>query len=155
EQRVSLVFLGYPDGGRQGEFDHSLLRLWEGTIDGADTIAERTSHYDRAGLVETVAEVMRQTQPQAIHTLDIAATHGQDHSDHMIVGALALLAMAHANSHADLISHRAYNVNGEPENKLPAVYDAAFAMLTRYEACATSCGRCGEACTTIDPAHVI
>ena len=32
--------------------------------------------------------------PTTIRTLEIAGTHGRDHSDHMIVGALALLATA-------------------------------------------------------------
>src|SRR5262245_14637228 len=36
-RNVSLVFLGYPDGGKEGEYPESLLKLWDGTIAGADT----------------------------------------------------------------------------------------------------------------------
>lgn len=155
DRPVSLVFLGYPDGGREGQFDTSLLELWRGTISGADTIAERSTRYDRDGLIEALSQVMRETQPRTVRTLEIAATHGRDHSDHMLAGALAMLAMARANSQADLLSYRGYNIAEEPANKLPALFDAAFAMLSPYEACATSCGACGEACTTIDSAHVV
>lgn len=152
-QQVSLVFLGYPDGGEQGQFAHSLLKLWEGEIDGADTVAVSETHYDRAALIETVAEVMRETQPQAVHTLDIASTHGTDHTDHMIVGAISLLAMASADSHADLISHRAYNVDDEPPNKQPAIFNATLPMMGEYDSCTTTCGHCGDACTSIDPGY--
>lgn len=155
EQQVSLVFLAYPDGGKYGEFDNSLLHLWEGTIDHAETVAHRTSTYTQDELIETVAEVLRETQPATVHTLDVQSTHGRDHIDHMIVGALAILAMARANSHADVIAYRGYAIAEEPANKLPAVYDRAFTMLTQYEACATSCGDCGTGCKDIDPAHVV
>ena len=155
DRTLSLVFLGYPDGGREGQLPSSLLRLWEGTIDGAETVAQRTSFYDRDALIETVAQVMRETRPRVVRTLDVAATHGRDHSDHMLVGALTVLAMARANSRADLVSYRGYNVADEPPNKLPAIYDAVFEILARYEACATDCGTCGQACTTIDTPHML
>ena len=51
---ITLVFLGYPDGGVRGERPSSLLRLWEGAIDHADTVAERVARYDRAGLIAAV-----------------------------------------------------------------------------------------------------
>ena len=35
DAKLSLVFLGYPDGGKQGEFSSSLLALWEGRITAA------------------------------------------------------------------------------------------------------------------------
>lgn len=150
---VSLVFLGYPDGGKEGEYDASLLRLWQGAITSAETIGERTTRYSREELIDVVAHIARHTQPATVRTLEIAATHGRDHADHMIVGALSMLAMARANIRADLLSYRGYDIANEPPNKLPAVYDAAFAVLARYEACATDCGTCGETCTTIKPSH--
>jgi LmbE family N-acetylglucosaminyl deacetylase len=154
DKPVSLVFLAYPDGGVHGEFTGSLLDLWEGTIDSAETVAYRTTRYTRDELVETVAQVLRETQPATVHTLEVAATHGNDHSDHMIVGALALLAMARANSHADVISYRAYSSSGEAPNKVPAIYDDTFGMLAHYEACTAKCAPCGTACTKVDDAHV-
>jgi LmbE family N-acetylglucosaminyl deacetylase len=154
ERRVSLVFLGYPDGGKQGELDTSLLHLWEGSTTDVQTIARETSTYDRDQLVATVAQIMRLTQPTQVRTLEVASTHGRDHSDHMLVGALTVLALARANSNAALLSYRGYEIAGEAANKIPTIYNAAFEILSRYEACATACAPCGESCTTIDPTHV-
>ena len=140
DKPVSLIFLAYPDGGREGQLERSLLGLWEGAIDSAETVAERTTHYGREELIDTVAQIMRETAPRTVRTLEVASTHGRDHSDHMLAGALTLLAMARANSRADVLSYRAYNVTEEPVNKLPAVLDASFHVLAHYEACATSCG---------------
>jgi LmbE family N-acetylglucosaminyl deacetylase len=152
---VSLVFLGYPDGGKQGEQPDSLLHLWQGAIPGAYTIAVRPAYYDRDALIETVTEVIRETQPATVHTLEVAATHGYDHSDHMIVGALALLAVGRADSIAELRSYRGYSVDPEPANKVGAIYSDVLAVLARYEACYTGCAPCGQACSeaTIDPQH--
>jgi LmbE family N-acetylglucosaminyl deacetylase len=154
---VSLVFLGYPDGGKQGEKPDSLLHLWQGAIPGAFTIAGRPAYYDRGALIETVAEVIRETQPATVHTVEVAATHGYDHSDHMIVGALALLAVGSANSMAELRSYRGYSVDPEPANKADAIYGDLLALLARYEACYAGCAPCGQACSaaTIDPQHEI
>ena len=148
---VTLVFLGYPDGGKQGEQPSSLLHLWQGAIEGADTVADVPSHLDREGLIETVAAVIESTHPAIIRTLEVASTHGRDHSDHMVVGALALVAAARAASDAEVISYRGYNISDEPVNKLDPVYDQAADMLSAYEAC-TSCG-CGAACAP-QPPHV-
>ena len=153
---VSLVFLGYPDGGKEGEYADSLLHLWEGTIAGADTVAARSTHYDRDSLVETVAEVLRLTQPARIHTLEIAATHGRDHSDHMLVGAIALLATARAGSLAELRSYRGYDIQDEQVDKTDALYNEEQGVLAYYEACYAGCAPCGQACPAdkIDPTHV-
>jgi LmbE family N-acetylglucosaminyl deacetylase len=151
---ISLVFLGYPDGGKEGQQDTSLLHLWEGTIDRVETLAHRSSIYNRDGLVEAITQLLRETQPKHVRTLEVASTHGRDHSDHMFAGALTVLAMARANTHADLLAYRGYDIANEPSNKLAVVYDAAFDVLARYEACASDCGECGDACTAIDETHV-
>jgi LmbE family N-acetylglucosaminyl deacetylase len=155
DQNVSLVFLGYPDGGKEGEHETSLLHLFEGSTTNVETIAHQTTVYDRDALIETIAQVMRITQPAHIHTLEVAATHGRDHSDHMVVGALAMLAVARANSSADELAYRGYNTPAELANKVQAVYDSAFEVLAHYEACAADCdAACGDACTKIDDTHV-
>jgi LmbE family N-acetylglucosaminyl deacetylase len=155
ERRVSLVFLGYPDGGKEGEMEHSLLHLWEGSTTDVTTIARETSTYDREELVATIAQIIRITQPARVRTLEVAATHGRDHSDHMLVGALAVLALAQANSNPDLLTYRGYNTADEAANKIPQIFDAVFEVLSRYEACAANCdATCGESCKTIVPSHV-
>jgi LmbE family N-acetylglucosaminyl deacetylase len=154
DRNVTLVFLGYPDGGKEGELDGSLLSLWEGTTQTVETVAERTARYDRAGLIDVVAQIVRETQPLRVRTLEVAATHGRDHSDHMLVGALTVLALSRANSHPELISYRGYATASEPPNKHDAIFDDTVAILGRYEACAADCGSCGDTCTTIDQTHI-
>jgi len=145
EGAISLVFLGYPDGGKEGELTDSLLHLWDGSIAGADTIARRRARYDRDGLIAAVAEVIAQTAPTTIRTLDLAATHGRDHSDHEVVGALAMLAAARAGYAHALLAFRGYSMESEPEDVTGALYDRAFGMLARYHACASGCASCGSA----------
>ena len=153
--KVSLVFLAYPDGIQEGQSPTSLLHLWQGDISGATTVADRTAHYTRDDLIETLAEIERETQPATIRTLEVAATHGDDHSDHMLVGALAVLATSRAQSRAELISYRGYDVDDEQVNKNDAIFNETLPVLEHYEACATGCAPCGQACTTIDPLHVM
>jgi LmbE family N-acetylglucosaminyl deacetylase len=147
--KLSLVFLDYPDGGIEGENPDSLLNLWEGNIESASTVAEVVGRYDRAGLLQTAAAIVAATRPKVIRTLEISGTHGGDHSDHVISGAIALLAEASAGSTAELISYRGYNTRREPANLAGDLYAASFDMFSHYEAC-TGCGRCGETC---DAAH--
>jgi LmbE family N-acetylglucosaminyl deacetylase len=154
EQNLSLVFLGYPDGGKQGEFANSLLHLWQGAIDSATTISPHPTRFDRDALIAVTAEIMRLVDPLRVRTLEIAGTHGRDHADHVVVGALTVLALAAANRTTELLAYRGYTISDEPANKLAPIFDASFAMLARYEACAADCAPCGEACTTVDDQHV-
>ena len=151
--KLSLVFLGYPDGGKQGQFATSLLALWSGKITGADTIAPRTAHYDREGLVATLAAVIATTQPRTIRTLEVAANHGTDHSDHMIVGALAVLAKASAGAQAELLSYRGYDISAEPGDGFPPITAIANDAFAHYSACTDGCAACGEACATFSATY--
>ena len=142
---LSLVFLGFPDGGVGGELPASLLKLWDGTIDHADTISDQVTTYDRAGLIATVAAIVDATQPAVIRTLDITATHGADHSDHLLVGALTMAAVAQAGSDAALLSYRGYNINFDPANTPEPIYDEASVGMRAYEACLLGGAVCGVA----------
>jgi LmbE family N-acetylglucosaminyl deacetylase len=151
---LSLVFLAYPDGGLDQILPNALLRLWEGTITGADTVAHRVSHYDQSGLIETLGAIIADVQPRTIRTLEIAATHGRDHEDHMIAGALTVLAAAQVGSDADILSYRGYNIESEPANTLEPVFQRSATIVEYYDACATGCASCGGACSSIEDAHV-
>ncbi len=155
---LSLVFLGYPDGGKQGEQRDSLLRLWRGDIPAATAVSDETwdhrrARFDREGLIAAVAAVISQVEPRTIRTLEIAGTHGRDHADHLVTGPLALVSAAAARSSAQLISYRGYATADEPENLAGASYQRSLEVLAHYEACATGCARCGSACAQIDPVH--
>ena len=148
--QLSLVFLDYPDGGVDGSFPSSLLRLWEGDIPAATTVARRETRYDRTGLIPVLAEIIDTTAPRTLRTLEVASTHGHDHTDHMIVGALAMLASATAQHRPDLISYRGYKITAEPSNADPALYGRSLDALAHYEACAAHCAPCGQACAPGD-----
>ncbi|MEO8554041.1 MAG: PIG-L family deacetylase, partial [Kofleriaceae bacterium] len=156
-ENVSLVFLGYPDGGKYGELPNSLLKLWQGDISTATTVADRTAVYDRDALIDVVAEIAHQTQPAVVRTLDLTAGHGRDHLDHLIVGALTTLALARTDADPELIAYRGYDMEVEPQNKIPAIYAAASKILGYYEACAASGCEvpCGQSCANIDTSHAI
>jgi len=150
---ISLVFLGYPDGGKQGEHRDSLLHLFDGSITSAETVARQPARYDQPGLIAAVAEVINVTQPRTIRTLEIAANHGRDHNDHMLVGALTLLAVAETGSTPALLAFRGYATDLEPENVIDPLYDRSAKNFAYYHACATACDACGTACPTIDETH--
>jgi LmbE family N-acetylglucosaminyl deacetylase len=155
EGAIDLVFLGYPDGGVVGEHPQSLLHLWDGSIDRAITIAEPPASYARDELVDAVAAIIDDRQPSIIHTLEIAATHGDDHSDHMFVGALVELAAARSRSPAPLVAHRGYNVSYDPPNLDEATFAESSLLMRAYLACMSSCGTCETPCETIeDPRYV-
>jgi LmbE family N-acetylglucosaminyl deacetylase len=151
DRPITLVFLAYPDGGVTGELPNSLLQLWEGSIDQATTVADVPATYDRDGLVRTVASIIFQTRPEIIRTLEVAGTHGDDHSDHMIVGALTQLALAATGSDAQLLSYRGYNINYESANVTETAFQQDSLFLRSYMACMTTCGECGvTACPTVE-----
>ena len=146
---LALVFLGYPDGFVSGNHPDSLLRLWEGAIDHADTVAEHPARYDRQGLIDAVGEIIALSRPAIIRTLELSAMHGTDHSDHMLVGALALLAAARQHTDATILSYRGYNVNFEPPNIPDAIFNEISLGMRAYEACQIGCAPCGEVCETL------
>ena len=152
---VSLVFLGYPDGGKQGEYPHSLLKLWEGEIDQADTIGRKVGHYTQAALIQAVTEVIDAVQPSVIRTLEVSAAHGRDHADHMMVGALAILAAAHTTADPAIVSFRGYGTELEGENVIEPYFTRSLDPLARYEGCVDGTVGCGDVAPTVDDAHSV
>jgi len=143
---LSLVLLGYPDGHHDGAATGSLLQLWEDHVTRVTTEGARTAVYDRPGLIATLAAVIDATAPATLRTLEVAATHGADHSDHMMVGALAVLAAAAAQSSPQLIAYRGDNIASEPANAAPGTLPRSLDALARYTACTRGCAPCGDAC---------
>ena len=131
---LSLVFLGYPDGGPDGERAGSLLSLWEGTTGEATTVSRRPSSYTQDDLIAAVAAVVAATAPETVRTLEVASTHGREHSDHMIAGALALLGIARSGHAPHVVSYRGYSVDGEPATKSDALAAMQTAAVAAYDA---------------------
>lgn len=125
---TSLVFLHYPEGGYLGDTGDSLLHLFDGTIDAA-------AGYTRDGLLATLNAAILASATSNVHTMEIASTHGMDHSDHELVGAATLLASGCVPTPQGVLwlsAHRGDNVATEAPNVLGTTLDAALAMLGRY-----------------------
>ncbi|HEX2685718.1 MAG TPA: PIG-L family deacetylase, partial [Kofleriaceae bacterium] len=151
--QISLVFLGYPDGDKEGMADNSLLHLWEAKVTTVSTISRVLTTYDQRGLIATLTEIIDTTAPATLRTLEVASTHGRDHSDHMIAGALAVLATAASSQNPELISYRGYNTASEPANNTSALFHRSAGILAYYEACARGCAPCGQPCMIEGTAH--
>jgi hypothetical protein len=150
---VSMITLGVPDGGRRDERRESLLHLVEGAVPSLALQAPLPGQITRDALVDELAEVITATAPRELHTLDIAATHGDDHPGHMITASFALWASAKAAFAGTLVSHRGYNVAREPVSLSEADYARAKPMVGYFEACYRGCGPCGSECPTLDKSH--
>lgn len=137
--KLSLVFLDYPDGGADGAAATSLLHLWDGTTTSVTAIGGAAT-FNQRSLIQLVTDIVDATAPTTIRTLEVASTHGADHSDHMLVGALTLLATARAAHDAALIAYRGSNIATEPANVDAAAADRATTALASYV------DHCGGAC---------
>ena len=144
DRPLSLVFLGMPDGGKLGENHDSELHLWEGSPASTWTIGARSARVDRETLIATVAELLTETAPRAIMTLDFTFQHGRDHSDHTMVAALAFVAAARAHVLGAFVMYRGYNIDKEPVNKLERLVMQNERVLGFYWSCYANCGECGR-----------
>lgn len=126
---VSLVFMHYPSAGTDGADPNSLQHLYDGSVD-------LVAGYTRDTLIATINEVVRASATPNVHTLEVSATHGADHSDHEIVGAATLLAVACVPTPSGFVllaSHRGDNVAAEAPNVSGAALDTALLMLANLE----------------------
>jgi GlcNAc-PI de-N-acetylase len=152
---VSMLTIGVPDGGRRDERQDSLLHLVEGVVPTLSLQGPIHGKITRDRLIDELSEIITATAPRELHTLDIAATHGDDHPGHMVTASFALWAAAKAAFTGPIVSHRGYNVEREPISLSDADYARAKPMVGYFEACYRKCGPCGSECPTLDPAHDI
>jgi hypothetical protein len=104
-------------------------------------------------IVAELSAIIAATEPVEIHTLDLAATHGRDHSSHLMAASYAFWAMAHYGYQGPLYWHRGYNVAREPITLDGEPFERAKYMLGFFEACYFGCAPCGNSCTTLDVTH--
>lgn len=150
DRPVSLLDLGIADGGIPGDRRESLLHLIDGTVSEVSVAAGGTVTSETA--IDTFAHLLEATAPSRIETLELAATHGRDHSSHMFVASIGLWASARVGYTGSITWHRGYNVETEAPN-LGDELSAARRMLGYYEACADHCGPCGQPCSVLNTAH--
>jgi len=131
---MSLVGLDLPDGGLDGERTDSLLHLVEGKITRLPVLGPIGGHASEDEIIGELAEMFELTQPAEVHALDVAATHGRDHSSHLMSSSFALWAAARVGYAGPIRWHRGYNVDGEAVTLTGGDYDAAAAMLGAFDA---------------------
>ena len=142
--KASLVFLDLPFGNHDGSAAQSLLHLWEANPPTIATVTDAKDTYAQADLIATLAAIVTASAPKTLRTLEIAATHGDDHSDHMLVGAAAWLALAatQVSTAPQIFAYRGDNIANEAANVTPS--DRGELAFAKY------LGPCVGACP-VDP----
>jgi hypothetical protein len=151
DRPVSIVDLGLPDGGIPGDRPQSLLHLIDGSIGELDGYFGGT--VDADSVIDVFADIYKATTPDAVQTLELAGSHGRDHSSHMFVGSIGLWAAARVAYSGPITWNRGYNVGDEVPTLDGSELADARTLLGYYEACADHCGPCGESCPTLNAAH--
>jgi len=151
DRPVSIVDLGLPDGGIPGDRPASLLNLVNGSTAELDGYFGGSVDVD--SVIALFEDIYTATTPGAVQTLELAGSHGRDHSSHMFVASIGLWAAARVGYTGPIMWNRGYNVDVEMPTLDGAELASARKLLGYYEACADHCGTCGTVCATLDPAH--
>lgn len=153
DRPVSLIALDLPDGGIPGTGPASLLDLVDGSDADVPIIGAMGGRATTASIITELAAILTATAPLEIHALELAGTHGYDHSSHMFSSAFTWWAAATLGYPGPITWHRGYNVETEAVTLDGGDHAAPVEMLGYYEACADKCGRCGTSCAAVNPAH--
>ena len=87
DPNISVLFLNLPDGADDGsgfasDNFESLMKLWQGTITTMHPV-DGSASYTKASLTSTLAALINQFKPTAIHTQDFIGNFTDaDHTDH-------------------------------------------------------------------------
>jgi|GEM_PF-793693 len=115
---IGLIFLRLPDGNVNGHGfsatgNTSLEQLFSGKIVSTQPV-DGSPSFTYAGLIDTISSILNTDKPNMIFThVPSGAMSQGDHSDHRMVGLLALLARSAAKSSAGVKTYVGY-----PDNRL-------------------------------------
>ncbi|MFT3696953.1 MAG: PIG-L family deacetylase [Kofleriaceae bacterium] len=152
DNRISLARLDIPDGGVSGDGNIDLQDLVNGTDTELPIIGALPGTVTTPKIIDELGAIVDQVRPTDLHTLELAGTHGYDHSSHMFTSAYLWWALANRDFEAPITWHRGYNVEDEAEDLTDA---DSLSMLGYFEACFSGCTvPCGESCPTITSAHL-
>lgn len=148
DREVSLVALDLPDGGLDGAHRDSLLHLVDGEATSVPILGPEGGRANVDDIVGELAELIETTAPSQIHALDVAATHGRDHSSHLLSSSFALWGAARVGYTGALRWHRGYNVEDLPATLTDETAPAR--MLGYFEACYFGFAPCGSPSARLD-----
>ena len=153
DRPVSMIGLDIPDGGRYDEREASLVHLVQGIAPSLPLLGPFGGRVTMNVVIDELAEIITASAPGVLHTLDLSATHGDDHPGHLMVASFALWGAASARYAGTIVSHRGYSVTDEPATLSDADYALAKPMMGYFEACYRGCAPCGQECATLDDSH--
>ena len=142
--QVVVVFLRLPDGSCCGYGNgypaygwESLQKLWDGTIALIHSV-DGAHQYTRSELIQTLAALILERDPEILRITDLTAYHGSpppdDHSDHIHAARFAFEAhLESAGSHR-VRAYRGYNTDQEPVNLSPDEIAESDSIITAYGA---------------------
>jgi hypothetical protein len=153
---VSMIGLDVPDGGLDGTLPDGLLHLVENRETSVPILGPVGGRATIDDIIGEIVQLVIATNPSEIHALDLAATHGRDHSSHMFSSTFAFWAAARVGYSGAFVWHRGYNVADAPVTLSDADFAAVAPMLGYFEACYFGCGDCGKQCppNKLDVTHV-
>lgn len=151
---ISLVGLDVAEGGRYNERLDGLTHLLEGKVDALPLLGTQDGRVTVEQLIAELAAILDASQPSALHILDYAGSHGDDHPGHMASAAFALWAAARSSYRGPITSHRGYSVAGAPETLDADELGRALPMIRYFDACYFGCAACGTPCAMPDKSHV-
>jgi hypothetical protein len=153
DRPISLISLDIPDGGIDGEAAWSPLHVFEGNPPSIGIRGEIGGTATPETITATLAALIEATAPEQIDALDLAATHGRDHSSHMFASSYAFWAAARLGYPGPIRWHRGYNVDVEPRTFDGDAYAAALKMLGYFDACYFGSAPCGTPSSHLDQSH--
>lgn len=118
---VALIGLDLPVGDESND-DESLLKIAQGDQLELDGVVGGAATKD--SVASTLDALLMSISPHDVHALDLAATHGDDHSAHVMSAAFLLWGTARSGLGARIAFHRGDNV----ENEAPNLSDADYAL---------------------------
>lgn len=119
---VSIAFLRIPDGFPSGQGSgayggQSLAKLWTGSVSSVSSV-DQANTYTRSGLIDALAAMMTDLQPDTIRTMDyVSPITDADHSDHFMTALFTQAAEEQFNGAPHtLVSYLGYAVGGRAQN---------------------------------------
>lgn len=129
DRDVALIGLDLPVGD-EGDDDQALVKLAQGGELDIDGVVGGTATKD--SVASTLDKLLMSIAPHDVHALDLAGTHGDDHSAHVMSAAFLMWGTSRSGLGARIAFHRGDNVADEAPNLSDADYAAAAVMLPPF-----------------------
>ncbi|RAK95976.1 uncharacterized protein BO80DRAFT_429482 [Aspergillus ibericus CBS 121593] len=151
---ISLAFMHLPDGNLDGtgfaaDENDSLQKLWDGSIDEIRTIDGSGTTYTRDELLQTIAALIDDFEPDEVKTGDYVNDFGDgDHSDHYATGYFVDNALQASNSNAGLTGYYGYPIQDMDVNLNDSDIEDKTNIFYEYAAYDTATCSTADSCSS-------